>query len=690
MGRSWPHPAIHRLRSKHAHTVGRLKHILNSGHSPPPPLKTIWKPKIPQVVWPPMVVESTLTQDQWLQTNFPSMPLPSEVTGVVNIEAWDAKISQLLEPEEVDQGLINLMKDIRSQLSNGASSHVGDPGTNLTQGINWFPDPPMQLPRVADALAYFAIAGHVAGPLFNLDKSQFKVNPLMAVKKPGDHVRVVGNLKSPPGQSFNDGIPEERLLDWPVTMLTAPKFAKMIINAGRNAFMACSDMKDAYKMIPVSLEQRNLQAYHFCGALFLELKLVFGDKLACQYFDKFHHVILQAFVYPISPFPPVAQGRTVDDIPSVVPANAKRTLLDFVSSYRSSLNQLNIQAAENDPTCTKAFDCSTCGEVLGIRFDTETFTWSLPHDKLYNLVTSVRDIAVDKSNHSLRELEIIMGRLNHVSQLCPPLKTYTSDATVMMADHIRELCDEEGKIGDKQRDSHKFHTTLDVRRDLLIVAALMADTYDHPLPIMDPDPPPPLCAVPIYTDASGHIGGSTSPSLGVFFPPYELQHAAAYSLPFPTEFLLKTNNSALVADTTSTLEALGVLVPMMIDPHRCVGKSLEVYIDNISVVYSFRKRRSNDRLAHTLIRAACLLSGALACRLFVTWVPRRSDQLSIIADDLTHMNFQSALLLDRRATTTTYQSFPPPISDWMKDPIYDRDLGHTIISWMSSYYNNLL
>ena len=145
----------------------------------------------------------------------------------------------------------------------------------------------------------------------------------MAVSKPGGHIRVAGNLKAPIGQSFNEGISEDKKKDWPVFMTTVPQFAKMVVNAGQGAFIACSDLKDAYKMIPVTLEQRRLQAYSFCGALFIELKLIFGDKLACQYFDKLHYTTLHAFVYPVSPFLPVAQGRTVDDIPSVVPFGAK-------------------------------------------------------------------------------------------------------------------------------------------------------------------------------------------------------------------------------------------------------------------------------------------------------------------------------------------------------------------------------
>jgi hypothetical protein len=94
----------------------------------------------------------------------------------------------------------------------------------------------------------------------------------------------------------------------------------------------------------------------------------------------------------------------------VVPQDAKHALDSFVTAYRSSLALLNIQAAEDDPSRTKAFDCAQEGEVLGIRFDTSTFTWALPKDKLYYLVTGLRRLGDIRTKHSLRELESVTGK----------------------------------------------------------------------------------------------------------------------------------------------------------------------------------------------------------------------------------------------------------------------------------------
>ena len=108
----------------------------------------------------------------------------------------------------VNEGLV------RQQLAQGADSHVGTPGTNLTQGHNWISEGARAdnaNAKIADALASFTKAGHVAGPLFDRDWSKYKINSILAVKKPNGDIRIVSNLKLPKGQSFNEGISQDRL-----------------------------------------------------------------------------------------------------------------------------------------------------------------------------------------------------------------------------------------------------------------------------------------------------------------------------------------------------------------------------------------------------------------------------------------------------------------------------------------------
>ena len=85
-----------------------------------------------------------------------------------------------------------------------------------------------------------------------------------------------------------------------------------------------------------------------------------------------------------------------------------------METYRTTLSKLNIRPAPDDPTCTKAFDGSREGEVLGVRFNTVSFTWSLPHEKLHTMVTGLLELAAGSSNHSLRELQSVLGKLNNI------------------------------------------------------------------------------------------------------------------------------------------------------------------------------------------------------------------------------------------------------------------------------------
>ena len=669
--------------------LNRWTKILREGSELPPPPEISWEPKFPQIQWPDMRTEEDLTPQAWERSNFPLRDLPGLVTGQINTQAWNTRIEQLLMEDSPPWGLIANMTEVGAQLTSGASSGVEHPGTTCTHSPNFFEDPITQIPKVVDALAAFISKGHMAGPLFDQDVRRLKINSIMAVKKPGGHVRVVGNLKSPEGLSFNDGIPEEKKKLWPVRQSTAKDFAIKILHAGPGSYMACSDLKDAYKMLPVCLEQRKLQAFKLCGAVFIDLKLIFGDKLACLYFDRFHHCFLQAFVYPQSPMHQGAQGRTVDDVTTVVPACAKQALVDFVQNYRLALQAIGGEAAGNDPDCIKAFDCSRRGEVLGIRFDTENMTWAVPHGKLHELVAQLRALAVGTA-YSMRELEVIVGKLNYLCQLWPPFLNFLGSCIQALSEHSVQLLTKDAGIPKGSRELGQFTPTAQVRQDLLMAAAILVDSYDNPLPIIDPDPSIPLHAVKVFTDASGCVKGPYYPSLGIFISPSDGMHGAAFSIPFSTDFLLQSNGSALIADTTSTLEALGLLVPLAIYPDRFVGREVHLLVDNMAVVSTARKKRSSDRLAQTVVKAAFLVAGALDCRLYVSWIGRRSSRSTCIADDLTHGDFSSVLQYDRLAMTTLYEDFPGPISRWMEGASESRDLGHDMIEWIRKEFPSVI
>ena len=85
------------------------------------------------------------------------------------------------------------------------------------------------------------------------------------------------------------------------------------------------------------------------------------------------------------------------------------------------------------------------------------------------------------------------------------------------------------------------------------------------------------------------------------------------------------------------------------------GKPTHININNVVVAFALRKRRSDDRLAHTLISALYLVARALGCWLCITWVPRRSKVPTKIADD-PHTQNTPQLWLGTIAWMSTYYS----------------------------------
>ena len=82
----------------------------------------------------------------------------------MNREVRDQKVMQPRAEDEVKLGLVHLMEDISTQLSQGASSYVGPPGRDLTHESNHLSDPAAQIPMVADALASITKSGHIPRP----------------------------------------------------------------------------------------------------------------------------------------------------------------------------------------------------------------------------------------------------------------------------------------------------------------------------------------------------------------------------------------------------------------------------------------------------------------------------------------------------------------------------------------------
>ena len=435
--------------------------------------------------------------------------------------------------------------------------------------------------------------------------------------------------------------------------------------------------------MPVCLRQRPLQYFKFMGALFLDLRLVFGDKAACMFFDRMHYCIIQFMVLPRAYLPAAAVGRAIDDVPTVVPASAGEASSAFVREYRLQLEKLNIGAAPVDPLCIKAFDGSIKGEVLGVAFKTDTMTWSISAQKTSTLVTLLKRTARAPAVLNLHQAEQLLGLLSNFAQLARPVYIFADE----LINFLRLLLADMDIASVHKREEISGEVPPVLQSDCKLLISIIQDAHKSGLPILIPSPPVPITAIPIFTDASGEL--TNNASLGILVPRHGAQAPLVASLRIPFYFLhAHDEDSHSTVHKTTCLESLSYLATLCIDPARFVHQEVDFNVDNLATTIALPRGRSKkDKWASTLIRAARVVAAALGTTIHTTWIPRCSSREAVIADDLSHCKTANlskselAAFLDKG-----HISFPDPILQWMQNPRTDHLLGVSCLKWIRREY----
>ena len=103
---------------------------------------------------------------------------------------------------------------------------------------------------VTEKLSKELTAGRIVGPFDVPPFDPFRVSPLGIIpkKSPGEF-RLIHHLSYPAGSSVNDGIPKELAT---MRYATIDDAIRLIKSLGKGCFLAKTDIKSAFRIIPVS------------------------------------------------------------------------------------------------------------------------------------------------------------------------------------------------------------------------------------------------------------------------------------------------------------------------------------------------------------------------------------------------------------------------------------------------------
>jgi hypothetical protein len=359
--------------------------------------------------------------------------------------------------------------------------------------------------------------------------------------------------------------------------------------------------------------------------------MVFGGVPSVSNFDRLGKTIVD-FTIAKTRVAPKYVFRTLDDIPIVSPENSGITE-KFTDGLFEICRMLNVPLAEECPLNEKAFKNQTRGTVLGIGFDTTNSTWFLA-DKKANKVEKTCLGVISAQKMKLKQVQKVMGLVNDLSQLCPFMRPF-------------RYC------------GNKFLAEFEGREDILLdipyrmkldmyVCANIADRAKYGIPIARRKSQPGLKAMRFYSDADGACFTFVKGEKVVAYVPEDRGVASIAlddedqvwwwsALRWTKKFLseMEDEKGAKYGSKTTTLEAVGLLLPLLSVPEKLKGREVAFYTDNLAVVYGWENGGVKfDETATTILRAVHVIACYLGMTVHVKHVQRMSNTHAVLVDHL--------------------------------------------------------
>jgi hypothetical protein len=510
--------------------------------------------------------------------------------------------------------------------------------------------------QITDAIADWIVAGFAAGPFSPDDRpANAKVNGIMCRQKPNGSARIILNLSAPKGDCVNDGIRSE---EFPTTMSSTRKWLEVLDRAGRCCLIVKLDWASAYKHLAVRPEDVILQYFSWLGMDFAELCLVFGCRSSAGLYDRLAKLVLHIVIL-FSKFPAHMVCQYLDDVCAAAPEGSS-SLHRFEKAYRDIAAHLGVQLAPtSDPD--KAFRPTTNGVVLGVHYDTVSWTWHIPEEKLARLLQQIREID-GKTWVRQHELWSVVGRILHYAPLIPGGKF-----------NISELISAHGSNQDRME---WVEVTAPVRRQLYFWWLMLKTTHRHtsiPLPERFP-----AWTFEFFTDASGGSMTSYGHGVGGIGGPFWFMVPWGYRI----NNGMRASDGKRLSRKLSALELLGPLICISAGRKYCRRWPVRVWVDNSGSIGVWKKGYSTRcPLCTTIVTAIGRIAAAIGCTFTVDKITRCSTTGAILADELSKGRFAAfrAKLPHSWVLNLEPAWIPPAILQWIHNPIVNPDLGDAIL-----------
>ena len=250
-------------------------------------------------------------------------------------------------------------------------------------------------------------AKRIAGPFSEPPFINFKCSPLSVREKsePGK-VRLLHNLSYPYNESsVNGGIQDAHKTVRYATIQTA---INTINRLGKGCFMAKTDIKSAYRIVPIHPSQYHLLGLKWRSLYYFDKFLPMGLAESCAIFEK----ISDAIVFTMNRFGVNNIVKVLDDF--LILEASKEKCDCSLRKFKYLCSLLNIPLVEEKTSVTSLQRII----FLGLELDSVAMTAELPKDKLTKYTQDV-SLMLAQATTSKKDIQRIVGKLQFSTSVIP-------------------------------------------------------------------------------------------------------------------------------------------------------------------------------------------------------------------------------------------------------------------------------
>ena len=529
--------------------------------------------------------------------------------------------------------------------------------------------------QVTDSLQEGIKNGTIIGP-FTLEELEAvgiidpKVIPLSARLKPNNTVRLIldGSYphyrkdKMPPKGtpiSMNAGINKK---DWPSKMSTFRDVNEVLWSIGYGAEFAKVDWSSAYKHIAVHRDDWRLQVVKWGGRYLCEIMLIFGCTSSPSIFITVtmipRDIAAMRSGMQISRIP-----QCVDDVIPCGPKGCPK-MRSFIKEYRDFAEEVGIKLATNtgDNLANKCFGISTEGDLLGINFNTENWTWKVPEEKTRLVLHQIKKI-LDKGEATLEEMDSLIGRMTSYMEV---VEGGRWERGFLLPFFTHET-----------RKSKKMKINFLVREQLMWwkCAMLIGRNGWTIRPIK---PRFPSHFLNMHCDAAGGSQGTNNGFGGILWLTGARRPWTRGTWKSWIHTGEKKEWGKDFVHALSTLESLAILMSLFAFRDYVRNNAVVNWCDNSGSVFGMLKGRSCDLFLYTVNKAITDLAQGLNCRLEVRKNPRMDQPGDRVADALSKNDIARAKK-DWGKVEPSMRTHSEILLKWMDNPQLSRSLGREML-----------